>query len=48
MEVTALDTYYPDHLNIKNYSEEWSVYAKAVKDIMVKVLDCGEMEVGFR
>lgn len=46
--VTVYDmgTYYPDQLNLKS-EEDWEIYAKKIKEIMLKTLDVKSIELGF-
>ncbi|KAL4464326.1 hypothetical protein ABPG72_017112 [Tetrahymena utriculariae] len=47
MEVYEFDTYFPDHLNLKN-EEDWQIYAKHIRDIYLKVLPVKPSESGWR
>ena len=46
--VTLYDmgTYYPDQLNLKS-EDDWEIYAKKVKEIMLKTLDVKSIELGY-
>jgi lysophosphatidylcholine acyltransferase/lyso-PAF acetyltransferase len=44
--VYDLGTYYPDQLNLKS-EDDWEIYAKKVKEIMLKTLEVKSSEMGF-
>lgn len=48
MRVTEFDTFYPDHLNLKN-EDDWEIYARKLKNIMLTAMpDKKNSESGFR
>lgn len=46
VSVYDLGTYYPDQLNLKS-EDDWELYAKKIKEIMLKTLDLKSTELGF-
>ncbi len=51
MKVIEFDTFYPDYLNlsIENCENDWVIYAKKVKEIMLKAMPgVISSESGFR
>ncbi len=48
VQIYEFDTFYPDHLGLKDPEKDWGIYAEKIKSIVSKALDVPSTEFGFR